>query len=247
MTARKLAQTVFKKIYFKIFLSAFIIVALVLYFKAFFTVGVYFDNNFLKKEVISSSNHYVGKSKFGDIHIIVLGLKNKQSSADVIYRLPNGTNRQYMANFKDANNWDSGITKIKDIDGNIIFEGEYKKGNPVLLDKSGKPLLNVDIQYTKHVELPYNKDYKVPLMNIAAMASFANDQIRGKFGFLLLAVILFARTLIDIKFPLFFFKLRYFIDVKEAEPSNLYIVSQRISWYVVPVIGLILMIVAIII
>ncbi|MFA9377156.1 MAG: hypothetical protein ACERKZ_10450 [Lachnotalea sp.] len=50
---------------------------------------------------------------------------------------------------------------------------------------------------------------------------------------------------IDIKFPLFFFQTRHLLEVSNPEPSDFYMFMQRISWVVYPVIGTVLMIMAI--
>jgi hypothetical protein len=63
--------------------------------------------------------------------------------------------------------------------------------------------------------------------------------------FLMPAIFLIIFTVIDRMFPLFFFKLRHFLDVKDPEPSDLYIAVQRLSWYAYPVITAILLIAAI--
>lgn len=245
MVIERIKKIVSRSVYFKIILVFFLICVLGIYFKTFFTTGVYFNDTFLKKEVISTDSHYIGESKYGDIHITVKGQKNKNSSVDVIYRLPNNINMQYSVSFKDAINWDLGIDNIKDEDGDIIFEGEYRKGSYFLFDKNGKPLMKDSFRVVINGDIQYNDDYKISLINIANFANFAKDTIRGDYEYLLIAIILFILTLIDIKFPLFFFTLRHFLDVQNPEPSDFYITMQRISWVVYPILIVIFMIAAI--
>lgn len=245
MDIERIKQMISKSIFLKALLTVLLIAILFFYFRTFFATGVYFDDTFLKKEVVSSDSHYIGKSIYGDIHITVKGLKNKHSNVDVIYRLPNNINRQYTVSFKDAGNWELGIENIKDEDDKIVFEGEYRKDSFFLFDKNGQPLMEDIIRIRINGDTPYNGSYKVPLKSVADFASFANDTIRGKYKFLVPAIFLFVLTLIDIKFPLFFFTLKHLLDVKDPEPSDFYIMMQRISWYVYPIIGVILMIVAI--
>ncbi|MBB6217153.1 hypothetical protein HNQ80_003259 [Anaerosolibacter carboniphilus] len=217
---------------------------LILYFKTFFTTGVYFDDTFLKKEAEGSDTHYVGKSKHGDFHHITVkkGI-DQQSGVDVIYRLPNDLNKKYTVTFRDAVNLEIGIESIKNEEGNIIFEGEYSKNMPFLFDKNGDPLMEYD--YIIDEEISYNADYRIPLKNVVDFSTFSNETIRGRFELLMFAIILFVLTAIDIKFPLFFFMLKNFLHVRNPEPSDLYITMQRISWYMYPIIGIILMIAAI--
>ena len=134
-----------------------------------------------------------------------------------------------------------GIKNIQDKDGNIIFEGEYKKGSDFLFQKNGRPIMDSNIQILVEGKNLYNKGYKISLKNVADLASFANDTIRGRWDLMTIALILFGLTLIDNKFPLFFFTLKHFVNVRDPEPSDFYILMQRISWYICPTIGIILM------
>ncbi|MEA4961040.1 MAG: hypothetical protein VB114_05185 [Lutispora sp.] len=246
MIAEKIKQMSSKDIFLKILLPIILLIVLIFYFKAFFTIGAYYERTFLVKEVAASDNHYIGKSKYGDIHITVKGLENEGSSAEVIYRLPNNINKQYIVNFKNAENWGLGIENIEDEDGNIIFEGEYQKGSQFMFDKNGEPLMDyADVRVSLGLEAVYSADYKVSLKSVADFASFANDTIRGEYEYLILAIILFLIIAIDIKYPLFFFELRHCLDVRDPEPSDFYIAMQRISWVAYPIIGIVLMAAAI--
>lgn len=245
MFVERIKQIFSKKKYIIILLSILLLLILTIYFKTFFTTGAYFEDTFLKKEVISSDNHYIGKSMYGDIHIIVKGIENKHKSANIIYRLPNNINKQYTVNFKDASNWGLGIENIKDGHGKKIFEGEYKKGDRFLFDKSGKPLLKGSIRFRMDGVNPYKNGYKISLLNIAKFANFEKDRFRGDFELLMLAILLFVLVTIDIKFPLFFFTISHFLDVKDPEPSDFYIMMQRMSWVAYPLIAVVLMITAI--
>lgn len=244
MVIRRIKQIISTNIYLKILFYACVIVVVSFYFKVFFTTGVYFDDTFLKKEVENSESHYIGKSIYGDISIIVKGLKNKQNSAKVIYRLPNDINMQYTVSFENTSNRNLSIVSVKDEKGNIIFEGKYNKDSPFLIDNNGEPLMDYG-QIIVSGENPYNEDYTIPIKNVVDMATFSNDTIRGRYDYLILAAILFIFTAIDIKFPLFFFNLRHFLSVRDPEPSDFYIAMQRIGWYVYPAIGIVLMIAAI--
>lgn len=247
MSVYRIRDIISKNVYTKALFAFFCIVLLILYFKAFFTTGVYFDDSFLKKEVLASDSHYIGKSAHGSIHITVKGLKNKHGSAEVIYRLPNNINKRYTVNFKNAGNWDMGIENIKDEAGNIVFEGEYRKDSNFLYDKDGKPMISDAVRIRANGEkVSYNANYRVSLKSVADFASFAKDTVHGKFELLFLAIVLFTITIIDIKFPLFFFSLRHALHVKDPEPSDFYIEMQRATWIVLPIIGVLLMIAAII-
>ncbi|HOC09723.1 MAG TPA: hypothetical protein PKN88_09370, partial [Bacillota bacterium] len=163
---------------------AFLAAALILYFIVFFTRGAEFDDTFLKKEVVSSDAHYMGKNMYGSIHITVKGLKDVHRSAEVIFRLPNDINRRYTVNFQDPKNWDAGIENIKGEDGSIVFEGEYRKDRDFMVDKNGELWLDYNARVMKYGESPYNEDYKISLKNVADFAYSAKDITRGNYGLL---------------------------------------------------------------
>lgn len=199
----EIKNIVIKNKYIKFFLIIFV---LSIYFKTFFSIGVYYDDIFLKKEVIGTDVHYKGKTIFGVLHITVKGIKNRHDRVDVIYRLPNDINEQYTVIFKDPNNWDLGITSIKDENGNVVFEGTYKKGSYFLFDKNGKPILDNKVRVYSNGASPYNDYYRIGLKSIVKFAMFENDRIRGDYINLFFAIFLSIILLIDIKFPLFFFR-----------------------------------------
>ncbi|MCR2822860.1 hypothetical protein [Lederbergia panacisoli] len=245
MTLKKIKKIVSESMFLKILLSILIIGIAVFYFKTFFTYGVYFgtENIFLKKKELTSETHYIGSTWNDDYQIVIKGVKNTQSSVEVVFELPNDIHRQYTVTFKDAIHWDKGI-HIKDTNGNIIFKGEYLKNSPFLFDEIGNPVMSETLVLVNG-ETPYTEAYKVPLKTIADLAMFSNETFRGEIAFLILALFSFLLTAIDYKFPLFFFKLKNILEVKDPEPHDFYILTQRISWYVLPVIGLILLIIAI--
>lgn len=215
-----------------------------LYFKTFFTTGVHFDDIFLKKQVASSDTYYKGKNKFGSIQITVKGELNKQNSADVLYSFPDNINKQYTVTFKDEKNWALGIENIKDKDGKIIFEGDYVKDSYFLFYKNGEPFMDDIINVFIEGQNPYTEQYRVPLKNVADFALFATESIRGKYNLLAFAILIFLFTAIDIKYPLFLFNLKNGLNVKDPEPSDLYLTMQKFSWYAYPIVGIILMIAA---
>lgn len=222
-------------------LSTFLIGALIFYCIVFFSTGVYYEGAFLKKEVGVNECYYRGANEYGNITVNVKGQVNKDASARVSYAYPYSINRQYTVNFKDANNWDLGIENIQDSSGDIIFEGQYIKNDNYLYDKTGKPLLEDNLRVIIGNKFPH-KDYQLSLKNVADFATGSNDEIRGKYPSLIFAMLLFFYMLIDIKDPLFFFQLQYSWNVNNPEPSDFYVLMQKISWCINPIFILYLMI-----
>lgn len=61
----------------------------------------------------------------------------------------------------------------------------------------------------------------------------------------MMAIFLFILTIIDIKDPMLFFRLNHFLSVRDPEPTDFYISMQKVGWVVMPLLGIVLMIVAI--
>lgn len=123
----------------------------------------------------------------------------------------------------------------------MLQGGTYLVNSKYLIPKDGKTI-TYDTQILVNGEAPH---YEVYLANVVGYAASQYDSYRGKFQFLFPALILLIYTFIDIKFPLFFFKLRNTVTIKKPEPSDFYISIQKIMWYINPIIGIVLMILAI--
>ena len=233
---------------FKFVLLAIAIIIMIFYYKAFFTVGVYFNDTFLRKEVVSDETHFIGKNKYGNIDITVKGkgIENEKGSAEVIFMMPNNINKQYKVYF-NYYQWDVGAIEIKDENENILFEGKYRKNDFWLYDNNGEPVLEENIGFFTDTgkEITYDTDYELPLKKVAEFSMLENEAIRGDFEIMFFAVILLLITFIDIKSPLFFFTLSHYLHVKDPEPTEYYIAMQRISWVLFPIIGIVMLIVAI--
>ncbi len=234
---------------FKIILLAVLVVLIILYFKTFFTLGVYFNDTFLKKEVLFDETHYTGKSKYGDIQIIVKGEANelRKCKAEVSYHLPNNINKIYTVYYNHEKEWLLGTLVIKDEKDKTIFDGRYQKGSLFLYDNNNKPLIEENIGFFTGTaqNVTYDAGYKIPLKSVVEFSLLEKEELRGNIGLLFYAIILLIITIIDIKSPLFFFTLSHCLDVKDPEPTDFYITMQKISWVIMPIIALIMLIVAI--
>lgn len=106
-----------------------------------------------------------------------------------------------------------------------------------LRDKNGEILfdeiIRIHVNTGDTVESRFSKDYEVSLLTFAYGD---NDTIRGNPQFLVIAIIFSIITIIDIKDPLFFFQLKHFLSVQDPEPTELYLLLQRISWVIYPII-----------
>jgi len=247
MNIELVKQRILNRKFLSLLLAILVLIGLIFYLRYFFTIGVFYDDTFLKKQGEYPDIQFIGKTNQGSVQISVNVLNGKQNSIDVTFRLPNDINKQYNVSFKDLAGWGLKNIIVKDYNGNVIFEGQYSEDSPFLFDKYGKPLVGNEIsRVIVNGETNYNDNYKISAKKVVDFAAMADETIRGKLGHLILAILIFVLTLIDIKYPLLFFNLKYMFSVKDPEPSEFYISMQQISWIVMPIIGLILLIVAVI-
>jgi hypothetical protein len=242
----KIRNTIVSNKIIKAFILLLLMALFVLYFRVFFSKGIQFENTFLSKKVEESEVHYKGRSTYGNIHIIVSGVKDSDNKVDVIYKLPNNITRQYTVVDQDKLDGNSKGIIIKDSSGAIAFEGIYRKADPFLYDKNWQPFMEEgSFRILMNGESPFREDYHIYLKSTADLANFSTEVIRGKIEFLLPAILIFIVTILDIRFPLFFFHLNYRLAVRDPEPSDLYLTIQKIAWYAGPIIGIIFMLIAI--
>lgn len=230
---------------FKIVFVLILVAAAILYFKAFFTTGIFFNGTFLKKETLLNETHFIGKDKQGDIKITVVGKADyiEESEAEVIFSLPNDVVKSYMVYFNRTDKWAQGSVEIKDEKNNTVFEGRYIKGSSLLYDKDNNPV--IDIRLLTNKEEIYSDKYEVPKKTIVSLSLNEDEEIRGNVGLFVLALILIVITAVDMKYPLFFFELRHGFEVYSPQPSYIYLTMQKIEWVAYPVIALIILIISI--
>lgn len=203
-----------------------------------------FEQTFLEKKVDGATTHYIGKHTYGPIHLLVKEGEDEDTKK-VTYLLPNKINRQYTVK-ATTNYWGVEKVSITDEKGLLLFEGMYSPDYFFLTNENGEPYINdeemfrVDYNYNS----PFTKDYVVPLKHVVDVAFQENETIRGEVPLMLIAFFLIGYTAFDRKFPLFFFYLRNWLDVRDPEPSEFYLSMQRLGWKVFPIAGVILLIVA---
>ncbi|WP_432403877.1 hypothetical protein [Wukongibacter sp. M2B1] len=221
-----------------IVLISILMIGIFFYLKAFFTKGAYFEGVFLEKEVIGEETNYIGRTIDGDIQIIVNKLEEEKGKIEAIFKLPNNITRKFNISFED-NAYKKTQTITNEL-GDVIFEGSYESGSMILFDKNGEILFDETIRMylnkRNETEDRFPKNYEVSLLTITQFAYGENETIRGKSQFLAIAIILSIITIIDMRYPLLFFQLRHSLSVQDPEPTEIYVLIQRISWVIYPII-----------
>lgn len=230
-----------KKLWIKVPIFVFFVISMVLYFKTFFSTGVMYEDVFMTKKVEGETTVYTGRHIDGAMKITVSDVINVDTSSEVIFHLPGDIDKKYIVSFENQKDWIGSGIIIKD-GSTILFEGAYNE-NGWLLDKNGDFVWeDVGVRYNNIS--PFTSDYRIPMYSVVDFALHNGDRTRGNYALLMFALILFIITIIDYSFPLFFFNMKHSIHVNNAEPNDYYTSMQKTSWVVMPLIGVVIMIIA---
>lgn len=233
----------------KVGLIILIIILGLIYLRFFFQKGITYDEVFLVRKEVSQGINFEGKSKSGDIKLKVKGDYLKEENVVLEYQLPNNINKNYIVEFTFGELNHKYKIQILDDTEDTIFNGFYMDNSDLiyLFDEAGEMILpNTLFYYSNNKpEVLYDEKYQISPSNIINLATQRNLDTRGKYPPFYIAILLLIIITIDIKYPLFFFKLDTFLNVEDAKPSQLFLEAQKMSWIIVPIIILILLIVAI--
>ncbi|HAX73519.1 MAG TPA: hypothetical protein DCY20_08340 [Firmicutes bacterium] len=211
------------------------------YGQTFTMVGIKYEDTFLKRVETAQGYNYIGTSSEGEITVSVSKIKSHNSETLVEFYLPNKLYQSYTVQYQNRNNQIS-VQSIKDETGAILFTGTYVlEGGFLLLNDND--LYWESPQFHVADQAIFNKDYRVPLVSVL---EFATNQstIRGVFELFFVGLILTVSGVLEYLYPMFFFKLRYMFTVEDPEPTDFYMIVQRICVIFCIVLGLLLLLAA---
>lgn len=218
-----------------------------LYFYLFFQQGILLENTFLRLSREDNAYLFKGSSKGKDINVRVDGDIYVTNTAAVSYEIENEYKQTFVVNATNPLEY-STFVKIYAND-KLKFEGAYETDSRSffsLSDKYGNPYMDdIRISFEGHnVENSYTKSFDASYTHIVTTAFKDNIIIRGSWELLFNALFILTIIVIDIKWPLFFFQINYFLSVKDPEPTELYITIQHASWIITPIIVFVILIVS---
>lgn len=228
--------------YRKLFKLLFIVAAAVcavFYFLAFFSGGVTFQGEtFLKKGGSKSTVTYTGKDAFGDIVLTVH--QRSKTETDISYLVPYNKLKTYTVTITEVANKNPDLPPsykmtITAGSGSILFDGEYKRGDPFLYSKAGLPIHSGDDSVREGVN-PY-LSYEPNLRRMAGFVTGEYFQRRGSWGMLLLGAALIALVWIDVKNPIISYKVRETLIGSAPEPTDLSEAIQFAVRAIVVIVG----------
>lgn len=199
-----------------------------------------FNGDQLVQTDYTDSTQY--KGKYLSESILINVQKDKQNTGEIMveFNLPNRLYFEYHVFLEKMDDFRGKIRILQE--NKEIFNGIYDKNQPFYLyNNISEPYLGDMLTAVINGDY-YPKDYTPSLTSIARFATGHGVEKRGDFIPLVFFFITLIIYIIDIKFPLFFFQLQNSLHVKDPEPSDFYLVMQKLGWYVVyPLIMIILL------
>lgn len=198
-------------------------VAALFYLNTFFTKGVSFNGIFLEKEMKKSTIVYSGKDDYGDVS---LSVNRKDSlSMDIAYTVPYNKLKSYKIVLGEEKNFWQTIS-ITGQNGSVLFDGKYQKHNSFLYDKNSVPSHGYIPQ--KATGESFYLTFEPNLREMVGIATGEYEELRGDVGKLLIALLLAALVLIDVKNPMISYRIRQFIMGEEPQPTEWFELIQGI-------------------
>lgn len=223
-------------------LSSIILVIFLIWYITFFNQKVInFNGESLVQTKLDDSTQYKGNYLFDPILITVQN--NDQNTEEIIveYNLPNNLYFKYLVYFEKTQNYGKKIRILQD--NKEIFNGIYNNSQSslYLYTNNMEPYLDDELRIIVNNDY-YPRDYTPSLSSIARFATGDGVENRGNIYLIIMFFIVLIIYFIDIKFPLFFFVLHNFMSVKDPEPTEFYLFMQKLSWYVIyPIILVVLL------
>ncbi|ABX40895.1 hypothetical protein [Lachnoclostridium phytofermentans] len=234
---KKIWQNRIGKIILLVLSSIVLVMFLIWYITLFNQKVIYFNGERLIQTKLTNSTQYKGNYLSEPILITV----QNQNTGEIIveYNLPNKLYFSYLVYFENGNNYGKKIRILED--NNELFNGIYNNNSPFnLLTNDLEPYFDNDLRVVSNNNF-YPGDFKPSLNTTAEFATGNGVENRGKIYPLIMFFVVLIIYFIDIKFPLFFFTLHNFLSVKDPEPTEFYLYMQKLGWYVIYPIFLIVL------
>lgn len=222
-------------------LSIIILVIFIIWYIALFNQKVItFNGERLIQTELTNSTQYKGEYLSEPILITVQNINQNTGETIVEYNLPNRLYFKYLVYVENTDIYSGKIRIIQD--NKEIFNGIYINDQLFYLYTNDLEPYSVDALDILINNDYYPGDYTPPLSSTARFATGDGVEKRGELYPLIMFLIVLIIYLIDLKFPLLFFTLHNSISVKDPEPSEFYLTMQKLNWYVIfPIILVVLL------
>lgn len=218
-------------------LAAMIVLFGVLNVASLFRKGVVFHDALLRYEQSEESAIYSGESHGEEIRIEVVS--RNETLTEVRYLIGDRV--------KDVCTLETGLPEIRTEHGSTV-EGIRITKNGETLFEGGRdpeqdygwyklngewdPMLSVEVGVFASSD--YWAGYETTPGSVIAFAEGPELVHRGSIGLYLLMVLMTLLLMLDVAFPLVLFRLEHCCDVRDPEPSDFYLLMQRVGWVLYP-------------
>lgn len=221
----------------RLFLIVGIGMFLMLYFFFFSQKGIMVHGEFLQRQNNGIVEEYRGQVQGYDTGIVldrsdVNNCKIRYQWKDVV--------KNYFLELQPSESWLQGIV-IREKD-KVLFDGQYNPDKNEtffrLYQDDGMPYMENMITVTVN-----GKQEPADSLDVYQLTSLyaGAETVRGNGAYAAGGIILLLFWLVDILFPKFFFLLSHALSVRDPEPSDFYLMIQRIEWVLMPVIAVVLL------
>ena len=188
-----------------------------------------FEGVFIKQNIDGNKISYSGYIFDESVTITNEKMDNQNK---VLINIGDKYSNEYLVKFGTIN--DNGLLDVSIYEKDkAIFNGYYADWGLVRTGTGGVSFDENSVYYIAD-NIPDWQNYSVPLGTIANIAKSENLTHYGEWWVFVLVTLLSGIIMLDIAFPLLFFKLKHFLTVQDAEPTEFFIMTQRFSWKLAP-------------
>lgn len=231
-------RTRFQKIILWV-LAVMIAVFGVLNVVSIFRKGVVFDDHLLRVMERTEASIY-----FGEVHGESVSVKVRRIDTDtakVEYSIDGKIDDVYTVEYPlepitTSNGYQvDGICILKN--GNVFFEGGYDPDEKFLcwFDKNGEWDAGVSISFSMTGDVE-TAPRELTKSNVMYFVNGPEIVHRGSLLLYFLMVALTLLAMLDVAHPRALFYLRHCCDVRDPEPSDFYLATQKVAWVIYPVL-----------
>lgn len=199
-----------------------LLILVTLYFYTFFKRGIAFDNTFLEKSDINNGVMYSGRNTHGFLQITVLE-QDTPNTKKIIYDLPEDLHFEYYITTVSDDPLENDRYQIRDNYNELLFYGYYDNEHGILYTSDNQIYVQTQYRYS-YDSSPYAYSGYEPYYGV--LISIVNgelESILGNLHLLILIILAIIGLVIDIRYPDFYFLLKYGHIVKEREHDDDYL------------------------
>ena len=198
--------------------------------------GLVFEETLLKQTVTAESTVYTGNAYDEDI-VVTVTPNPHASMTEVVFQIGN--------RIKDICTVQTGLPDIQTETGRTVTGICITKNDAILFEGgySGEELAgwyDQNGEWRPQIKMGFDTGgnhwihYETSAEDVMRFAEPSKLATRGSWSGYVVVVIVTLIMMVDVAFPRVFFELDHCCDVRDPEPSDFYLIMQKIGWVVFP-------------